>query len=180
MKKIVFKSFLFFSCFLLCYFILYPVFLKTKDKILVSSYLKEPVRNDYKNYKVLSIPTINLKNVVVKAEKDFSNLNKSLVYLNEFSPYDKMIIFGHSGMGVGTYFNRLNLIKIGDEATIQSGFKVYAYKVFRIYTVGSKDVKILNEEKGSSKLLLITCDRKNKEKRLVVELLLKYVKTLKK
>ena len=62
----------------------------------------------YSDKIMLDIPKIKLKEYVKKALDDFSNLDNSLVYYKEFDINDKIVIFGHSGMSYGSYFNRIN------------------------------------------------------------------------
>lgn len=127
-----------------------------------------------KNYTFLDIPKINIHNNVVKALDNFSNLDKNLVYYRNLNPKNKIIVFGHSGMGYGTYFNRLERLNISDKAFLHIENNIYTYIVKRKYLVDKKDVFILDDEVNSRKLLLVTCDKNNKNKRLVVELMLKY------
>ena len=68
----------------------------------------------YSDKIMLDIPKIKLKEYVKKALDDFSNLDNSLVYYKEFDINDKIVIFGHSGMSYGSYFNRINELKKQD------------------------------------------------------------------
>ena len=122
---------------------------------------------------MIEIPSIDLKLYLEKAEDNFSNLDTYLVYYKDFNPDNKIIIFGHSGMGKGTFFNRLDELKNNDLVYIYNKNKKYKYYVNSIYIVNKKRIDILNEEKGAKKLLLITCDKNNKNNRVVVELLQK-------
>lgn len=125
------------------------------------------------NEKILEIPKINLKMEVLKADAEFSNLNSNLVYYNYFNPNNKIIIFGHSGVGFGTYFNRLDELKINDTAYLIINKRKYYYYVNDVYEVSKGATYILENEYNSKKLLLVTCIKNNKNKRLVVELVLR-------
>ena len=122
------------------------------------------------NEKILEIPKINLKLEVIKADEDFGNLNNNLVYYNYFNPDNKIIIFGHSGAGFGTYFNRLDELNINDIAYLIINGKKYYYYVNDVYEVSKNATYILKNEYDSKKLLLVTCVKGDKNKRLVVEL----------
>lgn len=122
------------------------------------------------NEKILEIPKINLKLEVVKANDNFENLDNNLVYYNHFNPDDKIIIFGHSGVGFGTYFNRLDELNINDIAYLIINGKKYYYYVNDVYEVSKNATYILKNEYDSKKLLLVTCVKGDKNKRLVVEL----------
>lgn len=137
-------------------------------------------KSNYYYKKMIEIPKINLKLYIEKADEDFSNLNNNLVYYNDFDPDNKIIIFGHSGLGTGTFFNRLDELKKEDKLSLYEENKVYIYQVNRTYTVDKKRVDILKNEEKSKKLLLVTCHKINKNNRLVVELLQNTVKTIEK
>ena len=132
----------------------------------------------YSDEIVLNIPKINLKEYVKKALDNFSNLDNSLVYYKTFNPNDKIVIFGHSGMSYGSYFNRINELKKQDLSYIYFKGKVYEYEVTNISTISKYSTYVLNKEKNSKKLVFITCDKKDKSKRLMIELYFKNIKTL--
>ncbi len=153
------------------------------DYSLKGNYNETILKTDYvshSNVKVIEIPKIKLSLNVSKANDDFSNLNDGLVYYQEFEPNNKIIIFGHSGMGNGTYFNRLDELIKEDLVYIKYDKKLYKYVVERVYKVSKYDVHILNKGKNSKKLLLVTCAKLNKNKRLVVELSQESIKAIEK
>lgn len=129
------------------------------------------------NEKVLFIPKINLMEVL---NDDINKLDYRLIYYNNFDINNKIIIFGHSKVGYGIYFNRLDELKIGDISYLYYKRIEYKYEVINIYDVKKEDIFILENEYNSYKLLLITCNKKIKNNRLVIELKLKSAKNLKK
>jgi len=141
--------------------------------------MKNRIRNANMNMfeKILFIPAINL---IDKLTDDMNKLDYNLVYYGEFNIDNKIIIFGHSNMGYGNYFNRLDELKIGDISYFYYKNIEYKYEIINIYHVKKEDIFILENEPGSNKVLLVTCDKKSKNKRLVVELGLKSIKNLKK
>ena len=147
---------------------IYLISFSCEVKKVTSSY---EVNNGHAyNEKILEIPKINLKLEVIKADEDFGNLNNNLVYYNYFNPDNKIIIFGHSGVGFGTYFNRLDELNINDIAYLIINGKKYYYYVNDVYEVSKNATYILKNEYDSKKLLLVTCVKGDKNKRLVVEL----------
>ena len=150
----------------------------TSDKIVSSYFAGSPTFN-YKSDMVLSIPSINLKNVVKKADNEFKLLDRYLVYYKNNNYKDGIVILGHSGMGYGTYLNRL------DELDNKSDVYIYKDKLKLTYQFKEKmDVKetrtdILNSAK-TNELILITCKKSVKDERLVVKLVLKSAKTIEK
>lgn len=148
-------------------------------------YNKEVI-NSYYNYNnhhsyeiIIYIPSINLKRVVKKANNDFSNLNDNLVYYNNINYNKKIIIFGHSGMGYGTFFNRIDELKKNDTLYLYNDIYKITYKVDKKIIVNKEDISILKDE-DSPILLLITCKKNDKNRRIVVKLYQKSVQTLKK
>ena len=127
--------------------------------------------NNTKN--ILSVPKINLHQEIIKADDNFSNLNYNLVYYKYLNPEDRIIIFGHSGTGYGTYFNRIDELDENDIAYLYLKSGTFKYTIKSIYLISKYDVYILDNKPKNGDLLLITCYKKNKNKRYVVELSLK-------
>jgi LPXTG-site transpeptidase (sortase) family protein len=147
---------------------IYLISFSCEVKKVTSSY---EVNNGYThNEKILEVPKINLKLEVIKANDNFENLDNNLVYYNHFNPDDKIIIFGHSGVGFGTYFNRLDELNSNDKAYLIIDGNKYHYYVTKVYEVSKNATYILKNEYDSKKLLLVTCVKGDKNKRLVVEL----------
>ena len=128
--------------------------------------IKEDI-NTYSN--ILEIDKINLYLNVIKASDDYSNLDNNLVYYKTFNVSNKIIIFGHSGLGYGSYFNRIDELKKGDLANIYVNSNCYNYHLYRKYYINEDETDILNEEINANKLLLITCKKHDNTKRLVLE-----------
>ena len=148
-----------------------------ENKKEVESYYNNDTSFNYKSNLVLNIPSINLDLTVKKANDDFSNLDKNLVYYKRNNFNDKIIIFGHSGLGYGTFFNRLDELNKNDKAYLYKDKNKATYEVADIYYVLDKDVYILNNDEEDA-LLLVTCKKNDKSLRLVVKLSLKSIKTL--
>ncbi len=151
--------------------------LNYKDKTFISTYYKNESKYNYEDKMILSIPSINLYNSVIKTDANFKNLNKSLVYYNNDNYDDTIIILGHSGLGFGTYFNRLDEIKINDACFLYKNKHKATYILKRKYVIDDTYVDILNTNR-KKKLILITCDKNNKSKRLVLEYDLNTLKPL--
>ena len=124
------------------------------------------------NKNILSIQKINLHQEIIEADDKFSNLNNNLVYYKYIDPKDRIIIFGHSGIGYGTYFNRIDELETGDIAYLYLKSGTFKYKVRSTYLISKYDVYILENKRNNGDLLLITCYKKDKNKRYVVEMAL--------
>lgn len=176
MKKKIIKVLILFLYFFVCVYLIERSF---KYDNVKSNY-KVNTGHLFSNEKMIEIPKINLFLIVEKADDNFQNLDESLVYYKYFNPDDKIIIFGHSGMGTGTYFNKLDELNNNDMVNLYFDGKVYKYEFNKSYVVSKTATYLLENEENSKKLLLITCKRNDKNKRVVVELVLKSSKTLKK
>ena len=122
------------------------------------------------NKNILSIPKINLHQEVLETDDTFYNLNNNLVYYKKIDPEERIIIFGHSGIGYGTYFNRIDELEENDEAYLYLKSGAFKYHVKSTYLISKYDVYILENKGKTHDLLLITCYKKDKNKRFVVEL----------
>jgi len=155
------------------------LYVNYKNKESITSYYKNDSSFNYESDMIIIIPKINLKRVVKKANDDFKNLNESLVYYKRNNPNEKLLIFGHSGVGYGTYFNRIDELEVGNKVYLYINKLKVTYAVSGKYTVLETNISILNNDEERS-LLLITCDKNNKKKRFIVKLMLENIKTLKK
>ncbi len=155
------------------------LFLNYKNKESITSYYNNDSSFNYKRDMIITIPKINLERVVEKATADFKNLDEGLVYYNHNNPMEKLVIFGHSGVGYGTYFNRLDELELGDKVHLYINKSKITYVVSKKYKVLETDTSILNNDEERS-LILVTCDKYNKKNRLIVKLMIKNIKTLKK
>lgn len=169
MKRKIINIILILLCFLVSIYFINTSY-KTKT---IKTFYNKNYKYDNLNEKRLIIPKININLPVIKADSDFTNLDYNLVYYNNFNVNNKIIIFGHSGMGVGTFFNRLDELKKHDVVYLKSNNKTYLYVVLNFYNIDKRDTYILNEEENSNKLLLITCTRGKKNKRYIVDLIRK-------
>lgn len=177
MKKSIFKIAIVLLIMVISKELFYVTYYKYKDDKEVVSYYKNESNYNYKNVMLINIPSIKLKSIVKKADDDFKNLDKNLVYYKNNNYDEKIIIFGHSGVGLGLFFNRI------DELNKDSIVKLYidsyelTYVFNRKYDVSSYDIDILNNDENKT-LLLITCNKNDKSKRLVVKFTLDSRKTL--
>lgn len=155
------------------------IYIKNKNEEKIINYYKNNTNYNYKDMMILKIPSIKLNYTVEKADNDFGNLNNNLVYYNKNNYEEKIIIFGHSGMGFGTYFNRIDELGKGVEAKLYINEEEITYVFDQKSIISSRDIAVLlNDEKKV--LLLITCDKSSKKKRLVVRFTLKGHKNVKK
>ena len=177
MKIILVSLILFISVFLITKNMVFMLLLNSSNDKMVKAYFNNNSSFNYNGDMVLDIPSINLETVVKKADDKFKLLDRYLVYYKNNNYKEGIVILGHSGMGYGTYFNRL------DELDNKSNVYIYKDKLKLTYQFKEKmDVKetqinILNSAKANE-LILITCKKSVKDERLVVKLVLKSAKTI--
>ena len=177
MKKILVSLILFISVFLITKDMVFMLLLNSSNDKMVKVYFNNNSSFNYNGDMVLVIPDISLKNIVKKSDDKFKLLDRYLVYYKNNNYKEGIVILGHSGMGYGTYFNRL------DELDNKSDVYIYKDKLKLTYQFKEKmDVKetqtdILNSAKANE-LILITCKKSVKDERLVVKLVLKSAKTI--
>ena len=171
MRRKIIKIFLLANMLLIFVLCLYYISLKYEKyyDYNVKYFINNKVRI---NKKIISIDKINLSKEIIKADKNFSNLNNNLVYFENFDVNNKIIIFGHSGNAHNAYFKDLKRLSEKDKVLIYDNGIIYEYVVVNKYLINEYDIYILNEEINSMKLLLVTCDD-DSSKRLVIELKLK-------
>lgn len=145
----------------------------------INAYYNNDTSFNYKSDFIIKIPKINLEGIIKKADDDFKNLNDSLVYYKYNNYKEKIIVFGHSGIGYGAYFNRLDELDVNDYVYLYKDKLKITYKVDKIYSIFDSELGILNNDRKGT-LLLVTCEKINKNKRRVVELTIKDSKSLEK
>lgn len=152
------------------------IYNKYDETVKVSKYIKYRTTYNYHEKGLLIIPKINLKTILQKANDDFSNLDNSLVYYKDLDINKRIIIFGHSGAGYGTYFNRINELDINDNVYLYNKEYEYNYIVCDKLIISKYDVSILRKRYDKSELYLITCIKNKQNKRLLIKLSLKSAK----
>lgn len=179
MKKNIFKFILLALIILIAKEMFMFIYLRYENKKELESYYNNESSFNYETKMIIEIPCIGLKTVVKKADKDFNNLDKSLVYYDSNNYNETIIILGHSGMGYGTYFNRLDEVSSKDTVYLLISNKKITYKLAEKKEISETNVNILNNDKKDT-LLLITCVKGHNKKRLVLKLTLSNVQNLKK
>ena len=153
---------------------------KEKETKLIEKYISNQTKYNYLNYEVLEIPSINLLEKLEKNKDNFSNLDNSLVYYEDLNYNNRIIIFGHSGMGYNTYFNRLDELKINNTAYLYYEDLKIEYILKEVYTVDKYETDIMYYTNNKKELVLITCVKNNKNRRLVLKFNIKGIKNIEK
>ena len=119
---------------------------------------------------VIEIPSINLIHGIPYPGKD-NTVDRNIQIINPISLPDMVngnfILASHSGSSSISYFKKLNKIKENDKVYIYYDNVKYIYKVNNQYLVDKGHVSIRRDHSQST-LTLITCDKKDDTKQLVV------------
>ncbi len=150
-----------------------------KEKILIKEYFNTTI-NDNSYHKIsndnyigiLEIPVINLRKGFYNIDNKNNNVNKNIQVLAKSSMPDQenslLAIAGHSGNGRKSFFKDLDKLSINDEIIIYYNNNEYFYKINNIYEE-EKDGTIEIKKDDYSKLVLTTCNQKNKTKQIIIE-----------
>lgn len=116
-----------------------------------------------KNQNILVIDKINLK--IFAFDRTTLKLS-TMIHSVSKEENSALVIMGHSGIGINAVFNDLDKLSIGDEVTIYLKDKKYKYIIYEIYMHQKEEkLKIINNNKY---LYLVTCDKKDMKKQLII------------
>lgn len=160
--------------------IVIPTIKRINNKIELDVYITTSSTNRYYSKPLLYIPNIGLKQIIEPSKPGFSNLDNTIIYYKNIDPNKGIVLFGHSGAGYGTFFNRIDELKIKDNAYLLYEDKVYEYEFLSKKEITKYDTYVLNNINNVNKMYLVTCIKNNSNNRLLVELVLKDAKILKK
>ena len=151
---------------IILYFLILPFIYCNEPNINKTSIDVADIKQDYFN---LIIPRINLNQKVYKYNDKRNNVDKG-VYLAKNYEFKKnngsLILASHSGNSSISYFKDLNKVNIKDQIFIISNKNIYLYIITEIYKINKNGkFKYINDDKY---LYLITFDKKNKKKQIVV------------
>ena len=150
-----------------------------KEQQLISEYFNTTIDdNSYNkinkdNYiGILEIPAINLRKGFYNIDNKNNNVNKNIQVLEKSSMPDEensfLAIAGHSGNGRKSFFKDLYKLNINDEIIIYYKNNEYFYKINNIYEE-DKDGTIEIKKDNYSKIILTTCNQKDKTKQIIIE-----------
>ena len=80
-----------------------------------------------------------------------------------------IVLVAHSGIAYNVLFDRLDVLGLEDEVNLYFNNIKYIYKVKRILKKDKKDI-LSTIKTNKNTLILITCDKKEKDKNLIVYL----------
>ena len=150
-----------------------------KEEILIKEYFNTTI-NDNSYHKIsndnyigiLEIPVINLRKGFYNIDNKNNNVNKNIQVLEKSSMPDEehslLAIAAHSGNGRKSFFKDLYKLSINDEIIVYYNNNEYFYKINNIYEE-EKDGTIEIKKDDYSKLVLTTCNQKDKTKQIIIE-----------
>ena len=143
---------------------------------LINNFLEYDSVNNLNNFEsyiaVIEIPKINLRQELYDLDSLNNDVNKHIEILHGSDMPNVMngnlILAGHSGNSKISYFKNLNELIIGDVTTIYYQNVKYSYKIVNIYKADKTGYVEITRNKNKSVVTLITCDKKDKNKQLVI------------
>lgn len=121
---------------------------------------------------VLEIPKISLKKGLYTIGSKYNNVDKTVKVLDKsIFPNEEqtshLYLASHSGNSIISYFKNINKLQKGDIINIYYKNHKYTYKVLTKYYI-NKTGEFIVKETIKSNIYLITCDKENRTKQLVV------------
>lgn len=120
----------------------------------------------------LSINKINVNNKIYEKDSALNHIDKNVFILKESDYPDKnkgiVLLGAHSGTGEIAYFKNLNRISESDIIEIDYNKKKYRYRVINKYLDEKKDGISVNYNVKKNRLVLYTCNPKDKSNYLVI------------
>lgn len=151
---------------------IYKEIKQVKDNIKIEKHIKYKKIISKKNNDVLGIiyiPKIKLKKIIIKENSKNNNINKNIKTIKYSNPENKnstIVLAAHSGTSNVSYFKNLSKLKENDKIFLYIRKYKYEYKIIKKYKIKKTGYLEINDEKN--KIILTTCDMKNKDRQLVV------------
>lgn len=127
-------------------------------------------KEEYNGY--LCIPKIKLKKGFYDIHSIHNKVSEGLEVINPSQmPNVKkgnLIIASHSGNSPISYFRDLDKLDLEDKLNIEYKHELYKYAIKRIYKVEKNGSVEIIRDKNKSCLTLITCDKNDKTKQIVI------------
>lgn len=108
---------------------------------------------------VLKIDKINLEQPILRGatEKNMNISVASMDHTGKAGEFGNYVIAGHRNYTYGRNFNRLDEVEVGDTIEVDTGKEQYKYIVEEKLYVKPQETWVLNDNKKSREITLITC-----------------------
>ena len=108
---------------------------------------------------VLKIDKINLEQPILRGatEKNMNISVASMDHTGKAGELGNYVIAGHRNYTYGRNFNRLDEVEVGDTIEVDTGKEQYKYIVEEKLYVKPQETWVLNDNKKSREITLITC-----------------------
>ncbi len=119
---------------------------------------------------MIEIPKMKLRETISFVSIESKRIN-GVVLFEEYGRPDILnsntVIGAHSGVGLNVFFNKLNILEVGDIFHIYYKDNIYEYLAYKTFEVDEKDLSVLNNAEKTIATLM-TCKRSNPTKRIIV------------
>ena len=128
--------------------------------------------NKLKYIAVLKIPKIKLEKGLFERSSKYNSVDYGIEILESSDSPEKengnVILAAHAGTSSISYFKNLELLNIGDYATIIYNGKTYNYEIVDIYEVEKTGTVPIKRDENISSLTLITCKHKTNKQIVLI------------
>lgn len=128
------------------------------------------IKNTYSDY--IEIPKLSLKHNLYFDNDEKNNVEYNVEVINgsNLPNYNGGTLFlaGHSGNGNNAFFNDIDQLTLKDEIYIEYNFVSYKYIINDIYYQNKNGTLNYEMDFNHTNIVLITCDKSNKERQLVI------------
>lgn len=145
---------------------------KINNEIKLNDYYhKADTTESYDKFQaVLAIPKINLNQGLYSQNSKYNSVKYGLEIIanTDFPPKSNLLIIaGHSGNSVISYFKKLNKLDIKDRVILKYQNKKYNYEIYKKYKITKIGQLNLPQFKNKT-LCLVTCDQSDKTKQIIL------------
>lgn len=120
---------------------------------------------------LIKIPSIDLEQMISPEYSDQSLFSGSVNLFPNRNPIkDNIVLLGHHVYDEKLFFGKLKNLKLNSQIDIIFEDMVYRYEVVEKYVTNETNIAVMDTQKNTPKLTLITCDTPNyTNKRLIIE-----------
>ena len=153
---------------------------ETKKILKEQTIIKKEDKKDISENKIkhlywgfIEIPKLNLYYGFYEVNNNNNEIKNGIEVMSgseiPSSTGSNIVLVAHSGIGYNILFDRLDVLNIEDEVNLYFDKVKYTYKVKKILKKDKKEMLSLIKTKNNT-LMLLTCDKVEKEKNLIVYL----------
>ncbi len=122
---------------------------------------------------IIEIEKINLLQGIIKSNSYYAAIDRNVSYLSDSDlPNIKggnFVLAAHSGNANIAYFDDIDKLEKKEIIIIYYNDIKYTYNVYLNYVVSQNQIEVLNREGDKTTITLITCQKENNKKRVIIK-----------